>query len=119
NKVRQTSLRRLRYGNVSGMSTAQPRKPMSRQLARALHLAALTVTFVIVLAACGAGGVTGAGSADTTGADTSGSGETAAQDGAPSTVQACGEPVEGFGVTHGADGEPLPPRETGTEGSLL
>ncbi|WP_454083828.1 heme/hemin ABC transporter substrate-binding protein [Georgenia sp. Marseille-Q6866] len=38
---------------------------------------------------------------------------------AAETVQACGDPVEGFAVTHDHDGEPLPERTASGDASLL
>ncbi|MEE6288647.1 ABC transporter substrate-binding protein [Georgenia sp. MJ173] len=85
---------------------------MPRQPLPALRVASLAVAVALLAVGCGAAaepGPTGTGTADAPAPATSTS----------AVVQACGEPVAGFGTTHDADGEPLAPREPGTDGTLL
>ena len=83
------------------------------------RLAVLTALASVALVACGAGTTPDGASTTGTGTDEQ---ETIDEGAAPvgEPVLACGEPVEGFAVTHDADGEPLPERTGGTTaGGLL
>lgn len=87
---------------------------MSRQPLRALRAATLAVVPLLLVVGCGTaaqpdGAATGPSPAASAPAAT-----------APATVvEACGEPVAGFGTTHDADGAPLPPRTSEASGVLL
>ncbi|HLT85563.1 MAG TPA: ABC transporter substrate-binding protein [Phototrophicaceae bacterium] len=82
---------------------------MSRHPAR---LALLSAAVSIALVACGA---TAPEQPEDAGAPSTGEPPAASGE----TVVACGDPVEGFAVTHDKDGNPLPERTGGTTGGLL
>lgn len=84
---------------------------MPRQLPRARRVAALAAAVSLLLAACG-GAEPQAPTEPATAPVTSSAAP-------PTVVQACADPVAGFGTTHDADGAPLPERDGGTSGALL
>lgn len=92
---------------------------MPRPLSRARRTTCLTVTLALVLTGCAASSEPEPASTDTASVTAPHTGE-ATTPVPPTVVDACADPVEGFGITHDADGEPLPERSPASaSGELL